>query len=161
MPAVPVGNGHRPHPRPASNRFKFCPAAISSASPLPFSSPPQPEASKAMPRLGFGEQWLDPGSPFAHRLLVGRGDVVAADPVEVGLIEAALELTTLATGGALRLERTGITCCRGRLVEPHPLGVLGLAEAQFLAARTVIDVGRGIVGVSLPAEEGGLVIGVG
>src|SRR5262245_55214373 len=37
IPAVPLGNGRRPHPRQLSSRFRFWPAAISSASPLTFS----------------------------------------------------------------------------------------------------------------------------
>src|SRR5919112_5345777 len=44
---------------------------------------PQPEATQPMPLLGFGKEWLDPALPFAHRLLVGRGRVVAAHPVEI------------------------------------------------------------------------------
>jgi hypothetical protein len=38
-PPAPLGNGRRPQPRQLSRRLRFCPAAISSASPLTFSNP--------------------------------------------------------------------------------------------------------------------------
>ena len=41
-------------------------------------------------RLGLSKQRFDPDLPFAHRLLVRLGGVVAADPLQVGLVEAAL-----------------------------------------------------------------------
>ena len=50
---------------------------------------PQAEPPQAVPVLGFGEQWLHPDLAFAHGLGVGLGGVVAADPVEVGLLQAA------------------------------------------------------------------------
>src|SRR5829696_6269698 len=39
LPAAPLGNGRRPQPRRLNRRFRFWPAAISSASPFTLSSP--------------------------------------------------------------------------------------------------------------------------
>ena len=54
---APFGHGRRPHPRLRSSRFRFCPAAISSASALTFQSPGRrnrfrPCQSLASPKSG-------------------------------------------------------------------------------------------------------------
>ena len=96
-----------------------------------------------MPGLGFGEQRLDPDLAFAHRFGVWLGGVVRPHSVEVGLVEAALDLPSLGARGALRLERAGIAGRRWRLIHARSLGVFVLAEAQLLAARALIDVALG------------------
>ena len=105
----------RPHPVAARKRFRFWPAAISSPSMFDLPDPAQPEPAQAVPVLGLGEERLDPDLPFAHRLLVGLGGVVAAHPVQVVGVEGAVDDAAVVAVGASRLERAGVA---GRGVGP-------------------------------------------
>src|SRR3954453_15083951 len=113
-----------------------------------------------MPGLGLREERLDPDLTFAHRLGVGLGGVVAPHPVEIRLVEAARELPPVGTAGALDLQRAGVTGSGWCPVDSGPLGVLVLAEGQFLATGAVIDIALGFIGESIPAEQARSVIEV-
>ena len=133
-PAAPPGHGRRPQPAWLSSRFRFWPAAISSASPLTLLQPPQPEPPQPVPVLGLGEERFDPDLAFAHRLGVGLGRVVAAHPVQVRLVEAARPTRRPRwRGGALGAERAGAHRRRRGLVDPALRGVALGQEAQRLA----------------------------
>src|SRR4051794_25475382 len=105
-----------------------------------------------MPLLRFGKERLDPDLAFAHGLSVGLRRVVAPDPVEVGLVEAAADPPAAWRGRALLLERTGLAGCRWRLVDPA-MGRLALREeAQHRPAGAAVDVCCGVVAEVLLAE---------
>src|SRR3954469_20933798 len=64
------------------------------------------ELAEAVPLFRLAEQGLDPDTPFAHRLPVGGGLVIAPDAVEIRLVEAAGEDPPFLAVGTLRFERT-------------------------------------------------------
>src|SRR5215218_6210510 len=99
-----------------------------------------------MPLLGFGKEGLDPDLPFAHRLLVGLGQVVAADFVEVLGVEGAVDDAAVIAGGALGLHRTRVAGRRVGTVDDLVLGVLGLATREELPLRAAVGILPRIVG---------------
>ena len=109
-----------------------------------------------MPLLCFSNQRLDPDLPLADRLLIGLRRVVTLHPFQVGLIEAASYLAPVVIGRALALEPTGVAGGSRGPVGANPFGVFVRAEAQCLVTRTVVDIGFGIGGEVVFAEEGRL-----
>src|SRR5829696_2730102 len=99
-----------------------------------------------MPVLRLGKERLDPDLAFAHGFGELVGGVIAADPLQVRLVEAALDLPPLGAVGALGLERTGVADGGRRLVDPCSLGVFVLVEAQLLAAGAAVEVAIWLVG---------------
>src|SRR5215211_7159355 len=97
---------------------------------------PESEAAQPVPVLGLGEERLDPDLPFAHRLRVRLGLVVAAHPVQIGLVETAPDAPAARCGCALRTERADRTGRCWCLVDA-PMGSRILrTEAQGLLSRT-------------------------
>src|SRR5687767_2239252 len=85
---------------------------------------------------------------------MGLGRVVATDPVEVRLVEAAGHLPPLGARSTAGLERAGVAGGRRRLVDPLPFDVPVLAEALGLTPEAPVGVGFGVVGEVPLAEEG-------
>src|SRR4051794_1140454 len=108
-----------------------------------------------MPLFRLAEQRLDPDAPFAHRLPVGGGLVIAPDAVQVGLVEAAGEDPALRAISAARLDRARRTGISRRLVGPNPGVVVVASETQHRAVPAGVDVLLGVVGERLGAEEAG------
>src|SRR5215217_9521016 len=106
-----------------------------------------------MPLLGFGKEGLDPDLAFAHRFLVGLGQVVAAHFVEVGLIEGAVDNAAMVAARALGLDGTGIAEHRVGPIDDFFLGVLGLAAWQPLPLWAVIGISCRVVGELALAVE--------
>src|SRR5919107_4121201 len=107
-----------------------------------------------MPHLRLGEQRLDPHLPFAHRLLVGLGWMVATNRVEVGLGEGAVDHAAMVAGRAFCFDEAGVA---GPGLGPEKrlcLGVLGLAPPQHLPLWTTVRVSAGVVReLALPEER--------
>src|ERR687893_324861 len=81
-----------------------------------------------------------PDLSFAHRLGVGRGGMVAADPVHVGLGEMPPHASAPAGRGALAPQRAGGTGGRRRSIDA-PLRALAVAqETQGLTTRTGVGI---------------------
>src|SRR5438128_2148588 len=106
-----------------------------------------------MPGLGFGKEGLDPDLPFAHRLLVRLGGVVAAHSVEISLGEGAVDDAALVTARALGFDGTGVAAGRVGAIDHLVFGVLDLAAEQALPLRAAIDVLVGIVAKRPLAKE--------
>ena len=139
-PAAPFRHGRRPQPHRLSSRFRFCPAAISSASPLTFGNPPRPEPPEPVPVLGVGEERLHPHLAFAHGLGEGFRRVVAAHTVEVGLVEVAPHPSPTPRRGARRLERTRGARRGRRLVDPPTCPIVLGDEVPHLVPWAAIGV---------------------
>jgi hypothetical protein len=88
------------------------------------------------------------------------GGVVAPDPLQIRLGEAARDLPSFGAVGAFSLEPTGVAgaCCR--LIPACVLGVFVRAEAQLLTARAVGAIAVRSIGEALVAEEAGAVVAV-
>jgi hypothetical protein len=106
-----------------------------------------------VPLLGFGKERLDPHLPFAHRLLIGLGEVVAAHFIEVVLVEGAVDHAPVVTGRALRFDRTDVAGRRVGAVEHLLFGELGLATQQELPLRAAVDVSLGVVDELVLSEK--------
>src|SRR3954468_20425128 len=106
-----------------------------------------------MPLLRFGKERLDPHLPFAHRLLVGLGGVVAADLVEILLVQGPVHDPAVVTGGALGLDGTGVASRGISAIDDLVFGVLGLPTWQELSLRTAIAILVGLVAKRPLAKE--------
>jgi hypothetical protein len=82
--------------------------------------------------------------------------VVTLHSLQVGLIEAASYLGPVVTGRALALEPTGVAGGSRGPVDANPFGEFVRAEAQCMVTETVVDIGLGIAGEVVFAEEGRL-----
>src|SRR3954451_12849603 len=98
-----------------------------------------------MPRLRFREQGLDPDLAFPHGLGIPLRVVIAAHPVEKGLLQAPPSASAALRCRALGTKRAG-GAGRGRgFVHPSP-GRLALGEEpQALAPGTVVGISRHVV----------------
>src|SRR3954466_4863087 len=98
-----------------------------------------------MPRLRFREQGLDPDLAFPHCLGIPLRVVIAAHPVEKGLLQAPPYASAALRCRALGTKRAG-GAGRGRgFVHPSP-GRLALGEEpQALAPGTVVGISRHVV----------------
>src|ERR687886_24252 len=90
----------------------------------------QAEAPQPMPVLRLREERLDPHPALAQRLLIRGGPDVAADPVEVVLVELAPDRPAALAVGAVGLAGAGVADRGRRLVQDDPLGVDRLAAQQ-------------------------------
>src|SRR5215211_1829628 len=119
------------------------------------------ELAEAMPLFRLAEERLDPDAPFAHRLLVSGGLVVATDAVEIRLVEAASEDPSFLAVGTLRFERTGVASAGRCLIGPRASIVVVATEAQHGAVLAGVDVLLLVVRERLGAEEPGAFADVG
>src|SRR4051812_4258217 len=122
---------------------------------------PEPEAAQPVPVLGFSKERLDPDLPFAHRLPVNLGGVVAADLLQVVSREGPVHDAALVAGRALGLDGARVTSRRVGPIDDLFLGVLGFAAWQGLALWAAVQVSRGVVAELTLAEKGRPLIEIG
>src|SRR5215210_4652834 len=113
------------------------------------------ELAEAVPLFRLAEQRLDPDAALAHRPLVGSRLVVAADAVQVFLVEAAGEDPSFLAVGTLRFERTGVAGAGRCWIGPRASIVVVASEAQHGAVLAGVDVLLLVVRERLGAEEAG------
>ena len=77
-----------------------------------------------MPLLRLSKERFDPHLPFAHRLLVGLGRVIAAHLLQVVGMERPMHDAPVAAFRATLLEWAGVAGRGMDTVDNHSLGVL-------------------------------------
>ncbi len=106
-----------------------------------------------MPVFGFAEEWFDPHLPLAHRLLVGRRRVIAADSLAVLFIEVPIELAAFGAVGALRAEGASLAVLGGCLIDAYLRDVVVPPKVEEGAPGASIDITFDVVGEILLAKE--------
>src|SRR6266487_295762 len=114
-----------------------------------------------MPLFALSKQGFNPHAALAHRFLIWFGCMIGTDLLEVLLIKTAFEQASLITGGALSLERTGVTGRRVALIAFLPFIVGMGVQGQDSIVGTNVNIPLRIVAKRLLAVEGSSLVKIG